>query len=137
MKIVLCLCLCAAAVLIAQPPVDNKVVLADLQKLAALPGEPQAVSAGGVTRSEQPLYTIENPTPFAASEQRRVVIVGALDGDVRGAEAALGAVAWFKTRAPASLRRDWALCALPFADPDQHARARSFQFPPQKGFFDD
>src|SRR5438132_180974 len=137
MKIAFCFCLCASVVVLAQTPVDNKAVLADLQKIAALPGEPLAVSAGGVTRSEQPLYTIENPNPFAASEQRRVVIVGGLDGDVRGAEAALGAVAWFKTRAPSSVRRDWAISALPFADPDQHARARAFQFPPQKGFFDD
>src|SRR5437764_4811878 len=137
MKPALCLSLCAAAVVIAQTAVDNKAVLAELQNIAALPGEPQAISAGGVTRSEQSLYTIENPNPFSASEQRRVVIVGGLDGDVRGAEAAIGAVAWFKTKAPASVRRDWAVSALPFADPDQHARARGFQFPPQKGFFDD
>src|SRR5437773_11967362 len=127
MKPARCLSLCAAAAILGVQTidaalVDNNSVLADLKRIAALPGEPQAVSAGGVTRSEQPLYTIEDPNPFAASEQRRVVIVGGLDGDVRGAEAAMGAVAWLKTRAPASVRRDWAVSVLPFADPDQHAR---------------
>ena len=111
--------------------------LVELQKVGALPGEPQAVSAGGVTRSEQPLYTIENASPFLENDQRRVVIVGGLDGDERGAHAALGAVTWFKTKAPQALRRAWSVSVLPFADPDRHALSPSFQFPPQKGFFDD
>lgn len=113
------------------------VSLGELQKIAALPGEPQVMSAGGLTRSENPLLTIENKGAFGNSEQRRLVMVGALNGDERGARAILGAVAWFKTMAPESLRRTWAVSVMPSGDPDQHARARPYQFPPLNGFFDD
>ena len=137
--------LCTAAPFVAQTPdagapggaAASDGFLAELQKTGALPGEPQTVSAGGVTRAERSLYTIENASPFLETDQRRVVIVGGLDGDERGAHAALSAVAWFKTKAPQSLRRAWSVSALPFADPDRRAPSRSFQFPPQKGFFDD
>jgi len=136
-----CVVFLAAAAVTAQAPksasVDDRSVLADLQKLAAVAGEPQSVSAGGVTPAEHSLYTIENGSAFSPGEQRRIVIVGGLDGDFRGVEAALGAVAWFKTKAPSSVRRGWSISAMPLADPDQHARSRAFQFPPQKGFFDD
>lgn len=108
----------------------------ELEKIAALPGEPQTISAAGVTRSERPLLTIENAVPFSTSDQRRLVIVGGLDGDERGVLAALGAVNWFKTKAPQSVRRAWAVSALPSADPEQHALARPFEFSPEKGFFD-
>ncbi len=116
---------------------DNKSVLAELQKIATLTGEPRTMAAGGLTRSEQPLHTIENATPFSPTPQRRIVIVSGLDGDARGARAALGAVSWFKTKAPDSVRRAWSLSAMPLADPEGHSRARAFQFPPLKGFFDD
>src|SRR5262249_21727186 len=62
---------------------------------------------------------------------------GGLDGDVRGAQAVLGAVTWFKKSATASLRRDWSLSAMPLAGPDRRSAARALQFPPEKGFFDD
>jgi unsaturated rhamnogalacturonyl hydrolase len=111
--------------------------LGELQRIAALPGEPQVLSAGGVTRSENPLLTIENKGAFGNSEQRRLVMVGALNGDERGARAILGAVAWFKTKAPESVRRAWAVSVMPSGDPEQHARVRPYQFPPLNGFFDD
>ena len=109
----------------------------ELETLAARPGEPRVVSAAGVTRSDAPLLTIENTAPFENSEQRRLVIVGGLNGDERGGRAILGAIAWFKTSAPQSLRKIWAVSAMPSADPHQHARARPYLFPPVGGFFDD
>jgi rhamnogalacturonyl hydrolase YesR len=95
------------------------------------------MSAGGLTRSEIPLLTIENTGAFGNSEQRRLVMVGALNGDERGARAILGAIAWFKTKAPESVRRAWAVSVMPSADPEQHGRARPYEFPPLNGFFDD
>src|SRR5918999_5362596 len=53
----------------------NMPQLADLETIAALPGEPRAISAAGVTRSMQRIATIENPSPLAQSSQRRLVIV--------------------------------------------------------------
>ncbi len=109
----------------------------ELETLAARAGEPRVSSAAGVTRSDAPLLTIENTAPFENSEQRRLVMVGGLNGDERGSLAILGAIAWFKTSAPPSLRRIWAVSAMPSADPHQRARARPYLFPPLNGFFDD
>ena len=110
---------------------------AEITAAAALPGEPHALSAAGVTRTDEPLLTIENPAPFDTSAKRRFVIIGGIGGDVESANAVVAAVRWFKTRAPASVRRDWSLAALPLADPNGRARSASFRFPPDKGFFDD
>jgi rhamnogalacturonyl hydrolase YesR len=104
----------------------------DPAAVAAIDGEPKIVSAAGVTRSDAPLLTLENPSPFDARSQRRLVIVAGLDGDERATAAALEAVRWFKTSAPRSLRQAWTLSALPSA----HS-ARPFHFPPENGFFDD
>ena len=117
-----------------QPPPRD----ADLAAVAALPGEPRIVSAAGVTRGETPLATLENPSAFdPASTRLRVVIVGGLDGDERGASRALAAVRWLKTDAPKAIRDRWIASALPMADPDGHARAKALQFPPVKGFYED
>jgi rhamnogalacturonyl hydrolase YesR len=106
--------------------------------VAALRGEPSIVSAAGITRDETPLLTIENPGAFDLDRSmRRVVIVGGLDGDRASADAVLAAVRWFKTMAPASVRRRWSLSALPLADPAHRAAAAAFVFPPLNGFFDD
>ena len=110
----------------------------DLKTLAALPGEPRLVSAAGITRSEAPLLTIENAAAFdPASTKLRLVLVGGLDGDPRGAQAVLDAVRWMKRGAPSAIRNRWMVSALPMADPDGHARARPFLFPPAKGFYED
>src|SRR5471032_576274 len=110
---------------VATAPLD-----ADLKVLAALPGEPRIVSAAGITRSEAPMLTIENGAAFdPASTTLRLVIVGGLDGDERGAQAALAAVRWMKRDAPKALRDRWIVSALPMADPDGHARAKPFHFP--------
>jgi unsaturated rhamnogalacturonyl hydrolase len=128
------LCLGSPATIATAPP-D-----ADLRALAALPGEPRIVSAAGVTRSETPLLTIENPSAFdPASTTLRLVLVGGLDGDPRGAQAVIDAVRWMKRGAPKKIRDRWVVSALPMADPDGRSRAdRSFfMFPPTKGFYDD
>ena len=107
--------------------------------MAALPGEPRIVSAAGITRRDTPLATIENPSAFdPASTRLRLVIVGGLDGDPRGAETAIAAVRWLKTAAPKALRDRWVASVLPMADPDDPSgRVRAFAFPPAKGFYED
>ena len=115
------------ASMIAASPLE-----AEIRAAAALPGEPHAVAAAGVTRDESPILTIENPTAFDPSEtKRRVVLIGAPSGDER---AALDAVRWFKTRAPRDVRARWSLSALPLArfdDADKQSLARwiAFQAP--------
>ncbi len=106
--------------------------------MAALAGEPRIVSAAGVTRNETPLLTIENPSAFdPASTKLRLVIVGGLDGDERGARAVLDAVRWIKRGAPKQIRNRWIVSALPMADPDGRSRTRAYTFPPVKGFYED
>jgi unsaturated rhamnogalacturonyl hydrolase len=89
-----------------------------LREIAALPGEPHAVGAAAVTRSETPLLTIENRAAFDAGGSRRVVLIGAAD-DERATSAALAAVRWFKTSAPQAVRQRWQMSALPASDPDK------------------
>ena len=123
----------ASPAMIVTAPLD-----ADLTAIASLPGEPRMVSAAGITRGGTPMLTLENPSAFdPASPTRRLVIVGGLDADARGAQAALAAVRWLKSRAPKATRDRWVVSALPMADPDGHARTRPFHFPPVKGFYED
>jgi len=119
-------------------PISIAALDADLRAVAAIPGEPSIVSAGGVTRSETPLLTIENRSAFdPASTKLRLVIVGGLDGDEKGARAVIDAVRWLKSGAPKQLRDRWTVSALPMADPDTHADATPYRFPPIKGFYED
>ena len=121
---------------LAQAPVDE--VRTALAALAALPGEPTVVSAGGVTRDETPLLTVENGAPFdPVGAARRLVLVGGLDGNPDSARVVLDAVRWFKTTASDGDRARWTISALPLADPGGAGRARPYQFPPTEGFFDD
>ncbi len=112
---------------------------AALDALAAVAGEPRIVSAAGVTRNETPLLTIENPSPFDASRpERRIVLVGGLDGDAdAAARIVLDAVRWFKTEAPERERARWTVSALPMALPASGGASRPGGFPPVDGFFDD
>jgi hypothetical protein len=134
LPILSCALMCLGRPAAAAPaPLD-----ADLKALAALPGEPSRLSAAGITRAETPLVTLENPSAFdPASTHLRVVLVGGLDGDPRAAEAVIAAVRWLKRDAPRAIRDRWSVSALPMADPDGHARARAFSFPPAKGFYED
>ena len=131
------LLLTAALCVIATPGTFTAAIDADLAALAAVPGEPRLVSAAGLTRTESALLTIENAAAFnPASTRLRLVIVGGIDGDPRDADAVLAAVKWIKSDAPAAIRDRWIVSALPMADPDGHARAKAFQFPPDKGFYE-
>ena len=125
-----------------QPRTDD--LRAALDVLAMLPGEPSIVSAGGVTRDEVPLLTLENPWPFDLSRperrlpERRLVLVGGLDGEPgAAARIVLDAVRWFKTAAPAGERARWTVSALPMAHPSPDGAGRPGGFPPAGGFFDD
>ena len=127
-----------AACLISPQALSTASLDADLRAIAELAGEPRIVSAAGITRGDTPLSTLENPSAFdPASSRSRLVIVGGLDGDPRDAQAVLAAVKWMKAGAPKTLRDRWIVSAMPTADPDGRARARPFQFPPAKGFYDD
>ena len=130
----------------AQPPRGGTDDLrAALDAVAAVGGEPGTVSAAGVTRDETPLLTLENPSPFDASRpERRLVLVGGLDGDpAAAARIVLDAVRWFKTEAPERERARWTVSALPTAHPVSDGADRSGEFPaaggfpPADGFFDD
>ena len=45
--------------------------LSNIEIVANLPGEPRAVSAAGVTRTEQRLLTLENASPFDSTNAHR------------------------------------------------------------------
>ena len=112
---------------------------AALDAIAALPGEPRIVSAAGITRDETPLLTLEDPSPFDPPRaERRMVLVGGLDGDASAAaRIVLDAVRWFKTEAPEEERARWTVSALPMAHPSPDGPGRPGGFPPAGGFFDD
>ena len=91
-------------------------VEAQLRAVAALPGEPRTIAAAGLTKADDPILSIENTGAFdVSSRARRVAILGGFDGDEESAAAVVDVVRWFKTRAPASLRRGWRLSAVPAA----------------------
>ena len=111
---------------------------AQLDTLAALGGEPRIVSGAGMTRDDVPLLTLENEWPFDATRpERRLVLVGGLDGDADAARIVLDAVHWFKTEAPEAERARWRVSALPLALPGADAPGAPASFPPVDGFFDD
>lgn len=90
----------------------------DLAAVAALPGEPQTVSAAGLAADDSRILTLENPSAFdpvfdTAAVKRRLVLVGA--DDPAEADAVVAAVRWLKTSAPRSVRDRWTASALPQA----------------------
>ena len=104
------LCVLAlSAALAAAPSLD-----ADIRAVASLDGQPHLVGAAGLDASEAPLLTLENDESFdPSSRRRRLVVIGGRGADDASMRAVVDFVRWFKTRAPAALRRDWALSALP------------------------
>ncbi len=113
-------------------------VRASLEMVAGLDGSPGVLSAGGITRDETPLFTIENRTPFQeANARRRLVLLGGFEGRSESARVVLDAVRWFKTAASDADRARWAVSALPLADPDGAGVGSSYRFPPVDGYFDD
>lgn len=122
----------------AQPsPADTAALTAALDAVATSGGEPRIVSGAGMTRDDVPLLTLENGTPFDASRpERRLVLVGGLDGDANSARLVLDAVRWFKTEAPEAERARWLVSALPLGLPGAGAAGPPATFPPVDGFFD-
>ncbi|SVA55133.1 uncharacterized protein METZ01_LOCUS107987, partial [marine metagenome] len=113
-------------------------VRTSMEMVAGLDGSPGVLSAGGITRDETPLWTIENRTPFQeARARRRLVLLGGFEGRSASARVVLDAVRWFKTEASDVDRGRWAVSALPLADPDGAGAGRSYRFPPVGGYFDD
>jgi rhamnogalacturonyl hydrolase YesR len=121
---------------LAQPSGDP--LRAELAAVAALSGEPGVVSAGGMTRNQTPLLTLENGSPFDPEDShRRVVLVGGLDGDDVSARLVLDLARWFKAVDPGDERDGWTMSALPLANPTGTDMALPHRFPPPDGFFDD
>src|SRR6185369_6212982 len=87
---------------------------AELQAVAALPGEPSIVAAAALTKEDAPILTLESRTAFdAGSARKRAVVFGTSDAT---ASLVLGMVRWFKSDpAAAALRDRWELSALPLA----------------------
>ena len=112
--------------------------LATLNEVAAIPGDPGIVSAAGTTRDGQRIRTIEHGAPFdPARSERRLVLVGGIDGDSVSASIVLDAVHWFKSEASDRTRSAWLVSALPLAAPSSDASLLSPDtFPPADGYFD-
>ena len=119
---------------LAQP--SDGPLRAELAAVAALAGEPRVVSAGGMTRNETPLLTLENGSPFAQDTHRRVVLVGGLDGDAVSARLVLDLARWFKAAESGDERDAWAMSALPLANPAGTVLSPPHRFPPVDGYFD-
>ena len=64
---------CTAVVAVASSALAQDVGLlrSALEEVASIAGEPSVVSAGGITRDQTPLLTLENPTPFSEDAARR------------------------------------------------------------------
>src|SRR5437868_7630973 len=89
---------------------------AQVGAVASLAGQPHMVAAAGLTKSDARILTIENDSAFDPSaRRRRLVVIGGVDAADKNALAVLDVVRWFKTRAPAQIRRQWVLSALPSA----------------------
>ena len=111
---------------------------AALESVAALDGAPGVVSAGGITRDETPLLTIENRTAYReGAERRRLVLVGGLDGGPESTQAVVEAVRWFKVEAPEAARARWTVSAMPLVDPGGGGLDGTDPFPPEEGYYDD
>jgi hypothetical protein len=103
--------LVAILTLAAVPALDAQVGI-----VANLAGQPHIVAAAGLTKSDESILTIENDGAFDPSaRRRRLVVIGGVDAADKNALAVLDVVRWFKTRAPAQIKRQWALSVLPSA----------------------
>jgi unsaturated rhamnogalacturonyl hydrolase len=100
----------------------------------------------GLTASGRRIRALEPAIPPAAN-QRRLVLVGGLDGSAESTRAVLDALtAMTGGPTPSSNRRRWQVAAVPCVVPDRcdatdgaaaaMAVASTVSFPPEKGFFD-
>ena len=88
-----------------------------LEAVARLPGEPARVSAAGMTKAEDPILTIENGSAFDPKATRRRLVIVGIGNDEPSVAAVVAAVRWMKTSAPAAIKRDWIVSALPVSPP--------------------
>lgn len=113
----------------------------EIRAVSALQGQPSTVSAGGLTRGNRELITLENATAFDPVEPergvRRLVIIGGLAGDAESAYLVLDAVRWFKEEASDNDRSAWAVSAMPLANPAAVGDLAELEFPPADGYFND
>ena len=113
----------------------------EIRTVSEIQGQPSTVSAGGLTRGNRELVTLENDTAFDAGESargvRRLVIIGGLSGDVESAYLALDAVRWFKEDASAGEQSTWAVSVLPLANPSAVGNLSDLTYPPPDGYFND
>ncbi len=104
------------------------------------------VDAAGMARSGRRMWSLEPTRPMRPAD-RRLVIVGGLDGSPEGAGAVVDLLKWYFTLpALASFRESWQVAALPCVYVDRcsgiagapgTAAAPSPVFPPADGFFND
>jgi rhamnogalacturonyl hydrolase YesR len=97
----------------------------DVAAVAALPGEPHAVSAAAL-EGDHRLLTLENLSAFDTFQKGRLVLVGTAVDPPEDAAHVLEAVRWFKRGAPARLRARWTVSALPELSRDQTARIEAW-----------
>lgn len=103
--------------------------------------EPYRVVPIGLTNAGTRLVALEPGT--AVPTQRRVLLVGGLDGSLSSAQAVADVLRLrFASYARSGNRRRWQLAAVPCALPDRCGReggtagAPAIAWPPEKGFFD-
>lgn len=128
----------------AQTPRDGRVAAEMRSGVPA--GDPLYVAdAAGLSNSGYRLTTVE-PTAPPAPTERRLVIIGGLDGHTDSTGAVLDFLRWwFADPAARAARRTWQIAVMPCALPDGCAGGSSapssasapLMFPPEKGFFDD
>ncbi|MFN3650662.1 MAG: glycoside hydrolase family 88 protein [Armatimonadota bacterium] len=134
------LCLAARA----DAKAELKAFEGKIEAVAKLPGEPSIYESAGVTRVQDlPLRTLGSREPVSSS-RRRLVLIGGLDGNDRGADAAVAALRWFKTQAPQSLRDSWSITAMPLGNPEGWLELKptndsggkpAVNYPPAEGTF--
>jgi hypothetical protein len=129
----------------AEPGSEYKKLEQRIREAADLPGEPAVFEAAGISREDLILRTIENREPISGNRKRMVIVAG-LDGNDRGVDAALGAVRWLKTAAPAAVRAEWSVSVLPCGNPEGWQQLKptnnsggkpAVNYPPADGFFAD
>jgi unsaturated rhamnogalacturonyl hydrolase len=143
---VLAFSVCALATSVAgasaQPP---STIERALRQLAGS-GERHVMEAIGLSAGGRRILALEPSLP-AVTTERRVVLVGGLDGAAAGAQTVLEILKAQATAATVSgNRRRWQLAAVPCAQPERcdttgaagapPATAAPIVFPPEKGYFD-
>lgn len=137
--------LASAAAMASQAP-PSEPLEQTLQEVAKNAPDAYRVDAAGMTRNGRRLWSLEPAAPLGRT-QRRLVILGGLDGSRDGARAVVDLLKWYFTLpALASFRDRWQVSAVPcvYADrcggegsPPMLAVMPNPEFPPAGGFFND